>query len=70
MQMLKVTSSQIAEMGFDGVTMRVVFTRGKPYVYKNVTQEIFDQILNAPSVGIEFNNLIKSRPDLYPYKPE
>lgn len=70
MQMIKVVSSQIDEMGFDGVILRVVFKRGKPYRYKNVTQELFDQILNAPSVGIAFNNLIKARPDLYPYAPE
>jgi len=63
-----VTSSNISEMGHEGETLGVRFKNGTEYHYSNVPPSIFDQLLNAASVGRTFNELIKSKPSGYPYR--
>lgn len=60
--MQPVVSTQIAEMGFDpdAKQIKVVFvSNGAMYIYYDCTQDDFDQIVNAPSVGSAFNASIK-----------
>lgn len=40
--------------------LQVIFVKsnGKPYNYKNVPREVFEQLVNAPSVGKAFSELI------------
>ena len=69
-EMISVESSQISKMGHDPVSkvMRVEFHGGSVYEYQNVTAETFTQILEAPSIGKEFNFLIKKNAIAYPYQ--
>lgn len=69
-QMKAVSSSQIASIGHDPAlsVMRVMFNNGSTYDYSNVTQELFEKILYAPSVGAAFSALIKKNPKEYPFR--
>ena len=65
-EMTPVTSSQIESVGFNPATGegRVAFLAkgsrpGSLYSYPNCTQEEFDQIVNAGSVGAMFGQLWK-----------
>lgn len=65
--MQPVTSSQIAEVGYDAEAkkLRVLFNhKGSLYEYSGVEQETFDALVGAASVGIYFNENVKSR---YPF---
>jgi KTSC domain len=68
MEMVPVTSTQIAAVGYDADTkkMRIEFNNGSLYEYSNVTQEIFDGIVNAASPGGAFTASVKGNPK-YPY---
>lgn len=55
MQMYHVESSQIKAMGQSGETMRVEFNSGAVWEYSPVTEEEFNGLLHAPSVGKAFN---------------
>jgi hypothetical protein len=70
MDLKAVESSNIAAMGHDGETqkMQVKFKTGTVYLYRNVTAEVFEQVINAASIGRMFNQLIKSKPNAYPYE--
>ena len=64
-EMIPVESSQIAEVGFNSATGkgRILFSKnGSLYEYDGCTQEEFQQIVNAPSVGQEFAALWKPKP--------
>jgi len=69
-EMQPVSSSQIAAVGYNAKTrqMRVRFLhQGSLYEYDNVSQETFDQLVSAGSVGSAFHNLIKNNSS-HPYK--
>lgn len=57
-----VTSSNLASVGYDATaeTLEVEFKSGLIYQYYNVPQIMFDQLLQAPSVGTFFNANIKN----------
>lgn len=61
-----VASSNISEIGYDPMseTLEVMFTNGSVYQYYNVSQNLFDQIMQAPSKGQFLNTYIKNA---YPY---
>lgn len=67
MEYREVESSNIAALAHSGTTLAVKFHNGTEYHYSGVPVEIFDQLIQAASVGRTFNELIKSRPDDYPY---
>lgn len=69
MNLNPVESSNIAAIGYNAATMelQVKFKTGAIYSYANVEQSIYDQIMNAESVGSTFNKLVKSNPGKYPY---
>lgn len=64
----EVESSNIEALGHDGENLGVEFRNGSIYLYQGVSEAIFDQLVNAASVGCTFNELIKSKPSDYPYQ--
>ena len=63
MEMHKVQSSNIAEIGHDGHNLRVVFKNGATYDYVGVPPEEFHNLLNADSIGGHLNTHIKGTYD-------
>jgi hypothetical protein len=61
-----VESSNVAEIGYDGNDQElwVRFANGALYVYQNVPPDIWDQFVNAPSMGKFIHTHMKNR---YPY---
>ena len=60
-----VQSSNLKAIGYDADsnTLEVTFKKGtKPYYYQNVSQDQYDQLLNARSKGQFFNRFLKSKP--------
>lgn len=68
MEMIQVESSNIDKIGHEGTRMRVQFKNGSIYEYQNVPAAIFEKIKTAPSVGSEFNKLVKTQPQMYPFQ--
>lgn len=66
MERSAVGSSNISEIGYDpsSETLEVMFTNGSVYQYYNVGQDLFDQIMQAPSKGQFLNIYVKNA---YPY---
>ena len=67
-QFTEVNSSNLEALALEGSTMHVRFKGGSIYTYTGVSQEIFDQVIMADSVGQSFHQLVKSRPDQYPFQ--
>ena len=61
MQMTAVNSSMIREVGYDAdsSTLRVTFTSGATWDYADISQEEYESMMHAPSVGKWFNANIK-----------
>ena len=61
MKMISVNSSAISHIGYDSNTkqMKITFKQSKTYDYCNVPQNIFDEFLNASSIGIYYDRHIK-----------
>jgi hypothetical protein len=57
-----VNSTNLASVGYDPTseTLEVEFTNGSIYQYYNVPQIIFDQLMQAPSVGVFFNANVRN----------
>lgn len=66
-KMTPVSSSNVAEIGYDDATQKVYvrFLNGSLYVYKGVPQFEFDGLLNAPSVG---SYLHRNYKNVFPYE--
>ena len=71
-KMVDVDSSQISQMGHDPVAkvMRVAFKNGAAYRYQNVSVELYNSIIDAPSVGSAFSAQIKKFPEAFPFSKE
>lgn len=63
MEMHAVTSSNIAQIGYDSSTgtVRVVFNDGSVYEYYNVEKHVFDDFLTASSVGKYLHQHLKGK---------
>jgi hypothetical protein len=66
-QMQPVSSSNVAELGYDEANQIVYvrFLNGTVYTYKGVPQFEYDGLLNAPSIGSYLHRNFKN---LYPYE--
>lgn len=67
-EMIPVTSSQIQSVGYNPNTkqLRISFLKnGSTYEYDGVNQEVFDGLVNAPSVGSYFGAVVKGA---FPYR--
>lgn len=66
-QMQPVSSSNVAELGYDleTKTVYVRFLNGTLYIYKNVPINEYNGLLNAPSIGSYLHRNLKG---VYPYE--
>ena len=66
-EMTQVSSSNIAEIGYDESTQEVYvrFLNNSLYVYKGVPPFEYEGLLNAPSVG---SYLHRNYKNVYPYE--
>ncbi|MBS1984510.1 MAG: KTSC domain-containing protein [Bdellovibrionales bacterium] len=62
MDRVPVTSSDLAEVGYDpsSMTLEVLFTKGGLYQYFDVPEVVFQELLQAGSKGRYFNQNIKN----------
>jgi hypothetical protein len=60
MERFVVNSSTINSVGFENGILEVEFVSGSVYRYFDVPQEVFESLVNAPSVGEFFNENIRS----------
>lgn len=63
MERTPVQSSNLLEIGYDPAseTLEVMFKNEGVYQYYNLPQHMYDQLMQAPSHGIFFNNEIKGK---------
>jgi len=61
MKMIHVNSSAINAIGYDNGSMKITFNQGKTYNYCNVPKTVFDDFLNASSVGRYYDLNIKNK---------
>lgn len=66
-QMIKVSSSNVDEIGYDeqNQIVYVRFSNGSLYIYKGVPMHEFEGLKNAPSVGSYLHRNFKN---VYPYE--
>lgn len=63
MDLIYVDSSNVDQIGYDEFEgeAHVIFKGGRHYVYSEVTQEVWEQFLNAPSKGRFVNDEFKAK---------
>ena len=61
MQMISVTSTDIASVGYSGSTLHIRFNSGGLYAYYNVPADIYNGLMSAGSKGRYFHANIKGR---------
>lgn len=63
MEMVRVSSSAISEVGYDPITMRmkIRFVQGHSYDFCRVPENVFNGLLNARSKGTYYNDHIRDR---------
>lgn len=66
MEMVKVESSNIRAVGYDGGTLVVEFAAGSRYEYRGVPADVHAALVSAPSKGKAFRQLVFAFPELYP----
>lgn len=66
-EMTIVSSSNVESVGYEANTeiLYVRFLNGSLYEYKNVPIMVYEQLLNAPSIGSYMHRNIKG---IYPYE--
>ena len=64
MNMIPVSSSNLAYVGYDGSTLRSQFRSGGVYDYMGVPENIYTNLMNAPSKGSYHAAFIKNS---FPY---
>jgi hypothetical protein len=62
MERMKVSSSNISEIGYDRAsgTLEVSFSGGGVYQYAGVPKSVYDHFAAAPSKGVYFASVIKN----------
>lgn len=65
MELKKVESSQVDSLGWENDILVVRFTTGAVYLYSNVSYKLYQELLNAESVGHALNESLKYKPE-YP----
>jgi hypothetical protein len=69
MEMIPVASSLIESIGYEGESRKLLikFCSGPTYSYEEVSREVYDELMNAGSVGRFFLKEIKG---VYPSKKQ
>ncbi len=55
---MKVQSSTISEINYDGKALAVTFNNGREYVYEGVSKELYEEFAKAESKGKYFHENI------------
>ena len=58
---MKVQSSTISEINYDGKLLTVIFNNGSEYVYEGVSMKIYEDFSKAESKGKYFHENINYR---------
>ena len=58
---MKVQSSTISEINYDGKLLTVTFNNGREYVYEGVSEKIYEDFSKAESKGKYFHENINYR---------
>lgn len=61
MEMIKVESSNIKQIGFENGTLKVEFQNGNSYKYLEVPKQLFEDLQKAESKGKFLNENIKGK---------
>jgi hypothetical protein len=71
-KMIPVVSSSIQEVGYDEIEnqLHVRFVTGALYAYMHVPKELFQELINAESVGKYFAEHVKKQYDFIIYSGE
>ncbi len=61
MERLPVQSTEIALIGYDAqkLLLEITFRRGGVYRYRGIPPEIYQKLMDAPSIGTYFSENIK-----------
>ena len=65
MNMIPVSSSNLAAVGYENGTLNVRFHSGALYEYSNVPVSVYQNLMNAASHGSYFSAHIRN---VYPYR--
>jgi hypothetical protein len=60
-EMIRVSSSWIRAVGYDGSTLTVEFHSGRVYDHPHVPYSVFEGLLNASSKGAYYNRYIRGK---------
>lgn len=63
MKMIPVESSNIQSIGWEDMELYITFNSAITYVYYDVPEEVFEEMLDAPSQGKYFHANIKGKYD-------
>ena len=58
---MKVQSSTISEINYDGKLLTITFNNGSEYVYEGVSEKIYEDFSKAESKGKYFHESINHR---------
>lgn len=58
---MKVQSSIISEIDYDGTDLTIAFNNGRVYVYENVPASVYEGLANADSKGQYFHESVNGR---------
>ena len=61
MTLILVNSSAIRAVGYDGSTLTVEFHTGRVYDHPRVPYSVYEQFMNASSLGRFYNRYIRGR---------
>jgi hypothetical protein len=61
MIMIRVNSTAIRAIGYDGNTLSVEFDNGRVYDHPGVPESVFHELMDALSKGIYYNRHIRGR---------
>lgn len=64
MQMIPVSSSNLASIGYENGVLYITFHHGGTYWYRGVPESVYHGLMNASSHGKYFHAFIKN---VYPY---
>lgn len=72
-ELQKVESSNLYAVGYDDKNKELIIQFGQPtpkseYVYKNITKQMYNNLMKAESKGKFFHEKIRKNPNKYPYK--
>lgn len=67
MQLIPITSSNLAQIGYDSDTMlmQIMFKNGSLYSYANVEPDTYNEMMTSDDPGRYFAEIIKPQRDHY-----